>query len=76
MPFFGDQFFWGQRVQELGVGLPPIRRTQLTGESLAAALKDLACNGELRTAASALGAQIRSETGVENAVRLIEESVG
>jgi len=76
IPHIADQFYWGQRVHELGVGLPPIRRAKLNGESLAAALKDLARNSELRAAAAVLGAQIRTERGIENAVRLIDEVMG
>jgi hypothetical protein len=41
---------------------------------LAVALRDLAHNNNLHAAASALGKQIRAETSVENAVRLIEET--
>jgi hypothetical protein len=40
---------------------------------LPVALTDLARNSELRSMASLLGAQIRAESGVDNAVRLIEE---
>jgi sterol 3beta-glucosyltransferase len=74
IPHIADQFFWGQRVHELGVGPPPIPRTKLDTEGLAAALEELAHNGELRAAAFPLGEQIRAENGVDDAVRLIEET--
>ena len=45
-------------------------------EGLASALKELANNDKLRTAASILGEQIRAENGVANAVNLIEETFG
>jgi len=73
IPHVADQFFWGQRIHERGVGLPPIRRTTLNGEGLTAALQELAHNNELRAAASLLGAKICAESGVDNAVRLIEQ---
>jgi UDP:flavonoid glycosyltransferase YjiC (YdhE family) len=72
IPHMADQFFWGQRVHELGVGPRPIRRARLTGGTLAPALADLVHNARQRAAASALGEQIRAETGVDKAVQLIE----
>jgi sterol 3beta-glucosyltransferase len=38
VPFLADQFFWGQRVAQLGVGSNPIPRQQLTVQRLAAAI--------------------------------------
>ncbi len=76
IPHIADQFYWGQQVHQLGAGLPFIPRPKLTGDGLAAALHELAHNETLRRAASALGEQIRAEMGVENAVRLIEETFG
>jgi UDP:flavonoid glycosyltransferase YjiC (YdhE family) len=72
IPHMADQFYWGQRVQELGVGLQPIARLKLDIACLAAALEELACNQALCAAADSLGQQIRAENGVENAVDLIE----
>ena len=74
IPHLVDQFYWAQRVHELGAGPEPIRRAKLDVGALAAALGELAHSAELRTAASALGEQIRAEHGLENAVRLIEET--
>jgi sterol 3beta-glucosyltransferase len=73
VPHLVDQFYWGQRVYELGAGPPPIRRTKLDSRGLAAALGELVHNANLRRAASILGEQIRAENGIQNAVRLIEE---
>lgn len=42
-------------------------------QGLAAALGELARDGEMRAAAAALGEQIRAENGVAEAVRVIEE---
>jgi sterol 3beta-glucosyltransferase len=72
IPHLMDQFYWAQRVHELGAGPAPIRRTRLDVQGLAAALEELVQKAELRAAASALGAQIRAEQGLEEAVRLIE----
>jgi sterol 3beta-glucosyltransferase len=69
-----DQFFWGQRVHKLGVGLPFIARPRLNSARLVAAFQALFHNDELHTAASLLGEQIRAERGVDKAVCLIEET--
>jgi UDP:flavonoid glycosyltransferase YjiC (YdhE family) len=74
IPHIADQFYWGQRVHELGVGLPPIARPKLNTASLAVAMEALANCEQLRAAADALGQQIRAERGVDHAVELIEET--
>ena len=74
IPHIADQFYWGQHVHQLGVGLPFIPRPKLNREKLAAALIELAHNDNLRATASTLGERIRAENGVDNAVRLIEET--
>lgn len=38
VPFFGDQFFWGDRVHQKGVGPAPIPIAQLSVESLSNAI--------------------------------------
>jgi UDP:flavonoid glycosyltransferase YjiC (YdhE family) len=76
IPHLVDQFYWGQRVHELGAGPPPLRRSRLDVQNLAAALEALAGDAALRDAASTLGAQIRAEQGLQNAVRLIAETFG
>lgn len=74
IPHIADQFYWGQRIYELGVGPKPIRRTNLDTKTLVVSLDELAWDENLHATASTLGAQIRSEHGVKNAVRLIEET--
>lgn len=75
VPFFLDQFFWGRRVFELGVGPRPIRRTQLEEHALATAIRQAASDGEMRARAAALGARIRAENGVANAVNAFAQHV-
>ena len=74
IPHIADQFYWGERVYELGVGSKPIRRVNLEINGLVASLSELVQNDDMRNAASKLGEKIRSGNGVENAVRLIEET--
>lgn len=76
IPHVIDQFYWGQRVHELGAGPKPISRSKLDVEGLAEALTELISNGSLRDTASRLGEQIRSEHGVDEAVSLIEKVFG
>jgi UDP:flavonoid glycosyltransferase YjiC (YdhE family) len=76
IPHVADQYFWGQRVEQLGVGLPAIMRPKLSVERLVIALQDLAQGAGLRAAAAALGERVRAERGVDNAIRLIEKTFG
>lgn len=66
VPSFADQFFWGERVEALGVGVNLPRR-KLTIDSLIEALlatKDQDMRGE----SVELGARLRAENGVGRAV--------
>ncbi|GAK65413.1 glycosyltransferase family 1 protein [Moesziomyces antarcticus] len=67
-PYFGDQFFWGQQIESLGVG-SCVR--QLTADSLAAALITATTNAKQIERARKLGEQIRAEDGIGNAVKAI-----
>jgi sterol 3beta-glucosyltransferase len=75
-PFFGDQPFWGRRVAALGAGPQAIPQRQLSAERLAAAISQAVSDPAMAARAAALGAAIRSEDGVANAVALIERHVG
>jgi len=74
IPHIADQFYWGMQIFELEVGPQAIPRTKLDTNRLAAALKELIRNEQIRSKATELGKQIRSENGVENAVVLIEQA--
>jgi sterol 3beta-glucosyltransferase len=75
VPSFGDQFFWGWRVNELGVGPKPIHRNKLTVDKLAEAINQAVKDDAIRNNAIRIGQQIRAENGVESAVRMIETFV-
>ena len=68
VPFTMDQPFWGARVAALGVGPVPIPRRRLTAEELAAALSRVMTDDAMRTRAAEMGARIRQEDGVADAV--------
>ncbi len=73
IPFMADQFGWGRIVYNMGVSPKPIAHKQLTTESLAAAI-DMALRDEMmRSRAARLGERIRLETGVAQAVTLINQ---
>ncbi|GLI26730.1 glycosyl transferase family 1 [Agromyces rhizosphaerae] len=71
-PFIVDQFFWGCLVAEAGVGSTPVPQKQLTGERLAAALREVTTDAGIRERADAMGRRIRAEDGVAAAVAQIE----
>jgi UDP:flavonoid glycosyltransferase YjiC (YdhE family) len=76
IPHIIDQLFWGERVETLGVGPAAIPRAKLTVDGLADALTEATRHSRMCARAAELGAQIRAETGIETAVRLIENTVG
>jgi sterol 3beta-glucosyltransferase len=70
LPYGNDQFAWGLRAFELGVGSRPVSQKRLTVEALAGAVA-LAMQPQILTAAGALGEKIRREHGAENAAEII-----
>ncbi|MFO7631083.1 MAG: glycosyltransferase [Caldilinea sp.] len=73
VPYFGDQPFWGKRIETLGVGPAPIARKQLTARRLAAAIERAVTDQLMRRRAADLGARIRAEDGVAAAVAIISQ---
>ncbi|RPB15250.1 UDP-Glycosyltransferase/glycogen phosphorylase [Morchella conica CCBAS932] len=67
-PFFGDQYFFGQRVEDMGVG---ICVKKLNVQAFSRALWECTNNEVMITKADMLGKQIRSENGVETAIQAI-----
>ena len=74
-PFLFDQFYWGERIQVLGVGPAPIPQKALTAEKLAAAMETAVTNQSMRQKAAVLGEKIRQEDGIETAVHLIKQLI-
>ncbi len=72
IPFMADQPFWGRRVQDLGVGPAPIPRHKLSVDRLAQAIQETVTNTAMRQRAAELGAKIRAEDGIANAVKIIQ----
>jgi UDP:flavonoid glycosyltransferase YjiC (YdhE family) len=75
VPFHGDQPFWAARVAALGVGPRPIKRQRLTAPALAEAIKRAVSDEPMRRRAAELGALVRAEDGVGQAVAVIERAL-
>ncbi|MEO0406981.1 MAG: glycosyltransferase [Cyanobacteria bacterium P01_A01_bin.135] len=72
VPFFGDQPFWGDRVQRLGTGPAPIPKSQLTVDQLMAAIAATVSDASMQQQAKAIGSAIRAENGVKRAVDVVQ----
>lgn len=72
VPLSFDQPYWAARVAALGVGPGSRSRRRLTAEWLAQAIAQSVSDTEMRARAARLGAALRAERGVENAVALLE----
>ena len=75
IPFFSDQPFWGELIASIGVGLPPIKKEDLSTQKLLQVIEELTSNQNLATKARQLGSQLKKENGVGEAVRLIDDYV-
>ena len=71
VPFTVDQPFWGRRVHAMGAGPSPIPVKKLTVEKLTQAIL-AAETAASREQAAQIGRMIRTEEGVDVAVRLVE----
>uniref|UniRef100_A0A0E0N5J3 Uncharacterized protein n=1 Tax=Oryza rufipogon TaxID=4529 RepID=A0A0E0N5J3_ORYRU len=67
VPFFGDQFFWGERIHAQGVGPAPIPIAELTVEALSNAIRFM-LDPEVKSRTMELAIAIGNEDGVAAAV--------
>ncbi|WP_175883736.1 glycosyltransferase [Burkholderia sp. BCC0044] len=73
-PFAGDQFFWANRLQRLGVADAPVAGQRMDAVALARAIA-FAERGETKARATELGARLAQEDGLKQAVGAIERWV-
>jgi len=73
VPFVFDQFYWGQRTFQSGVGTQPIPHAKLTVERLFDAIQSGVNASQLRERATELGRRIRGENGIQKAVNILEK---
>lgn len=71
VPFAGDQLFWADRLRRLGVAPAPLSVKGLKATKLKERLA-FAERPDVRERAAALGARMRSEDGLANALSAIE----
>lgn len=67
-PFFGDQKFYANRVEDLGCG---VALKSLESKHMAKALREITTNKRIIEKAKVVGEKIRSENGVQNAINAI-----
>ncbi|KAF9996236.1 Sterol 3-beta-glucosyltransferase [Entomortierella chlamydospora] len=67
-PYFGDQNFWAQRIEDAGVG---VWCRDLTVKKLSAALTTITTDEKLIKKAQAMGERIRGEDGVGTAIQYL-----
>jgi vancomycin aglycone glucosyltransferase len=65
VPHLLDQHYWAQRVQLLGIGAPPIRRSRLTADLLAGTLAATLDNELVAERAKQLGRRLRGGLGAD-----------
>jgi UDP:flavonoid glycosyltransferase YjiC (YdhE family) len=68
LPLAIDQFFWGERIQNIGAGLS-IPQRKLTAHNLAQAITEALNNKEMNAKAKAIGDALNKEDGVQVAIK-------
>lgn len=75
IPHFASQYFYANRVAQLGVGPKPIDRKKLSTEELTRAISTATTDRGMQERASTLGAQIRAEQGINQAVQAMRNYI-
>lgn len=73
LPMLFSQFFWGDRLTELGVSPPAIPMREVSVDRLTAAIHEVMSNQSMRDRAALIGEKIRSEDGVARAIEIIQQ---
>jgi UDP:flavonoid glycosyltransferase YjiC (YdhE family) len=72
-PLLIDQFYWGSRLQELGMGPGSVRISRINKRALERRVVDLMTNPVYKQNAQVIGEKIRGEQGLGNFCDAIEE---
>ena len=70
--FLGDQPTWGKRIARLGIGTPAVRFSRFSAGWLDRTLQQLTSDPQMKARAAQLGARIRAEDGLGEAVAAIQ----
>jgi UDP:flavonoid glycosyltransferase YjiC (YdhE family) len=73
VPHILDQYYWGHRVHQSGLGPKPIWRSRLTAGKLASAFKECLSNASIREKAKEAARGIHIEKSLEMTVREVIE---
>jgi sterol 3beta-glucosyltransferase len=75
VPHLLDQFEWGYRVAQLGLGPAPLRRRALNLKSLSTAVQLMLHDAAMRARAAEVGVALRADDGVGRGVDELERFV-
>ena len=75
VPFVFDQFYWAERIVQLGVGPSPIPYKKLTVERLQEAIQVGVNDLRIKQNAVELGQKIQQENGIESAIGILEKII-
>jgi sterol 3beta-glucosyltransferase len=79
IPFFGDQFFWGSKINELQIGKVISYKNIDIGDTseglLNEAIKELSNHDECQKNINDISDIVTNENGIQNAINLIETNI-
>lgn len=75
VPFFSDQPFWANRIYNLGLSTKPINRKDLNSSNLRTVIKEALNNENMINRSLIISDKIKTENGVENSVKIIENLI-
>jgi vancomycin aglycone glucosyltransferase len=76
VPHMFDQFYWGERVRELGLGPAPVPARRLTAGRLAEAIRVAVSDEEMRERAREAAEALSRVDGAARAARVLEREYG
>ncbi|HUU00606.1 MAG TPA: glycosyltransferase [Myxococcota bacterium] len=74
VPHIVDQYYWGRRAYEMGIGPRPLSAGRLTARSLAGVFERFRSDSELHSRCRALSRAIGRENGLERALAILSIS--
>ena len=74
LPLAIDQFFWGERIQKIGVGLS-IPQRKLNAENLAQGIIEALNNSSMQSKAKSIHEKLNKEDGVQAATKELQKII-